>query len=429
MATASPAWTMSEWQTLAAQAPAQAGRELARRLQTALSPEQHRAVFATNPSEETLIEAFERVANTIAPLAGVPYALKDIFFTANDPLLAGSKFPPGVIPTRPKDSKLPHALQGFGAVLAGKTQLYEFAYGLTGENEHYGDCMHPQFPDRTSGGSSSGSAAAVAAGIVPVGVGTDTAGSIRVPAAFCGLFGFRTSAGHALIADAFPLGPSFDTAGWFTRSPQDMLTLNRFLLGRPAQIDRSPRGCYLGFNAFGITADQDVEKAYTNAASQIALPADRESTAQLQNSFAGSAESYAVLQSIEAYHVHAKWLDERRSDYSPKVWARIDRGRNWNVDQQQRAQARRTVIKHTWASFFMTYDYLVLPIAPFPALTKADSTQENRDRLLTLATPASLGGLPALTIPIRLPSGLTTGMQIIVNDPLSPVISWLLSRR
>jgi len=421
-------WTLSEWQTLAAKEPAGAGRELSRRLSTALSVSQQKAVFAKAPTEAELIAAFERVANTIAPLAGIPYALKDIFFTANDPLGAGGKLPKDVIPLRSRDSKLPHALRGFGAILAGKTHLHEFAYGLTGENAHYGDCEHPLFPGRTSGGSTSGSAVAVAAGIVPLGIGTDTGGSIRVPAAFCGLFGFRTPSGHPLIADAFPLAPSFDTAGWLTRSGQDILTINRFLLGRTPTSDRAPRGCFLDFEMLGLPADADVALAVRKRAEQLAFPADKGTLEELKHAFAGSAESYGILQSTEAYTVHADWLDVHREHYSPAIWQRIDRGRHWTAEQQTAARIRLTIIRNVWASFFLTYDYLVMPVAPFPALTKADCTQANRDRLLSLNTPVSLGGLPVLTLPIKLESGLTTAVQVVLNNPLSPVIPWLLSR-
>ncbi len=421
-------WTLSEWQTLAAKDPAGAGKELFRRLSTALSPEQRKAVFAMTPSEADLVAAFERVTNTIAPLAGIPYALKDIFFTAHEPLGAGGKLPQELIPLRSRDSKLPHALRGFGAILAGKTHLHEFAYGLTGENAHYGDCEHPFFPGRTSGGSSSGSAVAVAAGIVPLGIGTDTGGSIRVPAAFCGLFGFRAPAGHPLIADAFPLAPSFDTAGWLTRSGQDILTLNRFLLGRTPTSDRSPRGCFLDFEMLALPADADVAHAVRKRAEQLAFPADRSTIEELRNGFSGSAQGYGVLQSMEAYSVHAAWLDTHRNHYSKAVWERIDRGRRWTAEQQTAARIRQTIVRNVWTSFFLTYDYLVLPVTPFPALTKADCTQANRDRLLELNTPASLGGLPVLTLPVKLESGLTTAVQVIVNDPLSPVVPWLLSR-
>ncbi|PTY05000.1 amidase [Opitutaceae bacterium EW11] len=428
MASEIPPWSFGEWQALAAKNPADAGRELFRRLSVAFTPEQRRAVLLDPRSEADLVAAFERVANTIAPLAGVPYVLKDLFYTAHEPLRAGSVFPPGALPTQPRDSKLPHALRGFGAILAGKSQLHEFAYGLTGENPHFGHCEHPHFPDRTSGGSSSGSAAAVASGLVPFAAGTDTGGSIRVPAAFCGLYGYRTSAGHALIADAFPLARSYDTAGWFTRNPQDLLTLMRFLIARPATTDRSPRGCFADFGMLEMPAEPEVSSAVRSAMERCAFPADQDTQEQLRHAFTGCGGSYGVLQSIEAYEVHAPWLDVYRPLYDPAVWARIDRGRRWTPEQRQAAAVRQTIVRNTWASFFLTYDYLVLPIAPFPALRKSECTQENRERLLALNTPASLGGLPVLTVPVPLENGLSTGIQIVVNDPNSPVIPWVLKR-
>ena len=428
MASTHPPLTVSEWQTLSSQSPSRAARELFQRLQSAVSPEQRRAIFVETATEAQLVTQFERVANTIAPLGGAPYALKDIFFTANDPLRAGSNFPPGILPVQPRDSKLPHALRGFGMVLAGKTQLYEFAYGLTGESDFFGHCEHPLHADRTAGGSSSGSAAAVAAGIVPFAVGTDTAGSIRVPAAFCGLYGFRTNAHHAMIADAFPLAPSFDTAGWFARSGADILLAHRYLVGRTTLPDRTPRGCFLDFEALGLPADEDVSKAYRASAEKWAFRADPQNARDLTDAFKGSEDSYAVLQSIEAYHVHQPWLDVHRQHYSSTVWARIDRGRNWTVEQQQKAAAQRTLLQHVWTRFFKTYDFLVLPVTPFPALRKADCTDENRKRLLQLATPVSLAGLATIVLPITLPSGLTTALQIVLSDPLSSVVPWILKR-
>lgn len=427
MSSLPPPWNFSEWQSLAARDHAEAARELARRLANTLSPEQQRAVFAKVATDAELAAAFERVTNTIAPLAGIPYVLKDIFFTANDPLRAGGRLPPGVLPIS-RESKVPHALRGFGAILAGKTHLHEFAYGLTGENPHYGDCEHPHFPGRTSGGSSSGSAAAVAAGIAPLGIGTDTGGSIRVPAAFCGLFGFRTSVGHALSVDMFPLAASFDTAGWFTRSAQDLTTVSKYLLGRIPPVDRTPRGCFLDFAMLGQVADADVAEAVHKRAEQFAFPADSKTLGQLRDGFSGAAEAYGILQSTEAYGVHAPWLDLHREHYGTAVWERIDRGRRWTAEQQEKARIRLTIVRNVWTSFFLTYDFLILPVAPFPALTKADCTQVNRDRLLALNAPASLGGLPVLTIPIKLKSGMTTAIQIVVNNPLSPVISWVLNR-
>jgi amidase/aspartyl-tRNA(Asn)/glutamyl-tRNA(Gln) amidotransferase subunit A len=319
-------------------------------------------------------------------------------------------------------------LRGFGAVMAGRTQLHEFAYGLTGENPHYGDCDHPYFPGRTAGGSSSGSAAAVAAGIVPLGIGTDTGGSIRVPAAFCGLFGFRVTPGNALIEDAFPLAPSFDTAGWFTRFPEDLLVAQRFFVGKPLAAEREPRGCFLNFAALGHVADEDVAASIERLGQVFAPSADAETQGQLQRAFTGAAEAYAVLQSVEAYAVHANWLDTYRALYDPGVWSRLDRGRHRTPEEIDSAQARTLALRSVWQSYFLTYDYLVMPATPFPALTKAQCIQENRERLLALTAPASLGGLPVLSIPVALPSGMSSGLQIIVNNPLSPVIPWILKR-
>ncbi len=420
--------TMAEWQALAAGDPASAAREIARRLRAILPEAQQRAVFASLSSQAEMAATFSRVAGTIAPLAGVPYVLKDLFFTAGHPMNAGSNFPPGLLPIRPRDSKLPHSLRGLGTILAARTHLHEFAYGLTGENPHHGDCEHPLFLGRTSGGSSSGSAAAVAAGIVPLAIGTDTGGSIRVPAAFCGLYGLRLTPKDTYIEDAFPLAPSFDTAGWFTRNPADLQLVNRYLLGKPPVIERDPRGAWLDFAALGQPADPAVATTLGKAAEKFAAPADTATRAALVLAFKDAADAYSVLQSTEAYGVHAAWLDTHRDLYGKDVWARIDRGRRWSPAQLEAAHVKWNSVRSAWQSFFATHDFLAMPATPFPALKKADCTLENRNRLLALTTPASLGGLAVLTVPVKLADGLTTGIQIIAPTPQSPAISWALKR-
>jgi len=210
--------TIREWQQLS---PEAAAREVHARVRTRLPPAQQRAAIASLASEAVLTEQF-RLAPCDRPLSGVPFFAKDIFDVAGEAMLAGSTFLPEVRATPKQDGAFVHAVRETGAVLAGRTHLHEFAYGITGENPHYGDVAHPRFADRTTGGSSSGSAALVAAGIVPLALGSDTGGSVRVPAAFCGLFGFRLTPRDAWIRDAFPLAPSFDTAGWFTASAEDM---------------------------------------------------------------------------------------------------------------------------------------------------------------------------------------------------------------
>lgn len=418
--------TFADWSHLGLNHPEKAARLIRERAAT-LPESQQKAVFSWLPTHEALVEGFARARDCPSPLAGVPYLLKDLFPVRGVPTRAGSTFLPEVRPTPTQDSALVQALGATGAVLAGTTHLHEFAYGLTGENAHWGDVTHPRFPDRTSGGSSSGSAAAVAAGIVPFAMGTDTGGSIRVPAAFCGLYGVRFTPHHPWIADAFPLAKSFDTAGWFTQSAEDMITALAVLAKSEAAAPLPSRGVYLDFDGW-LEADTDVKSAYRSAAERLASLADEETSKELLQAFTGSTQAYAVLQSVEAFDVHRDWLDLLKGKYGAEVWQRIDRGRRWTDEQLESAQAKRATLHLMWTRFFQTYDYLILPATPFPALRKSECTLENRNRLLALTTPASLGGLPVLTLPLALPSGLSSGLQVIVNSPHSPVFSSILTQ-
>lgn len=408
--------TFAEWQQLA---PDEAARELLRRAQ-ALPEAQRRAAIVRLPSAAEL-EARFAAAPSDTPLAGVPYFLKDLFDVAGEPTLAGSTFLPEVRPAPATNSALVTALRAAGAVLAGKTHLHEFAYGLTGENPHYGDCEHPRFAGRTSGGSSSGSAAVVAAGVAPLAIGTDTAGSIRVPAAFCGLFGLRLTPRDRWIADAFPLAPSYDTAGWFTATAADLRTATGALLNLQASA-QTPRGVYL--EPPGL--ESDVAAACRKAAMIFASPVDHATHDAWSAVMASAAENYNVLASLEVWTGHAGWAERFRDRYDSVVWQRLIRAKHWTPQQIDAAHAGAAAVRWWWVEFFRVYDFLVLPATPMPALTGAECTAENRARLLELVTPVSLAGLPALTVPVQLPSGLTTGLQIVMPDTSSPVVSWAL---
>jgi aspartyl-tRNA(Asn)/glutamyl-tRNA(Gln) amidotransferase subunit A len=411
----------ADWQQLS---PTEAAREFRRRAATLLSPDQQRAALALVLSEETLAEHFAAAGSTpnvAGPLAGVPYLAKDLFDAAGLPTFAGSTFLPEVRPTPSRDGAFVRSLRGAGAVLAGKTHLHEFAYGITGENPHYGDCEHPHFPGRTTGGSSSGSAAAVAAGIVPLALGSDTGGSVRVPAAWCGLFGFRLAPHDAWISDAFPLSPTFDTAGWFTANAADMRTAIGALVGLRT-LARPLRGCYLAMPG----VDADIELACRTAAERFAAPADAATRDDLLHSFVPVVDTYHTTVALDAWEAHKSWAERYRERYDPVVWQRLNRVHSLTPAQIDSAQMGLTLLRHLWAKFFLTYDFLVLPATPCAALTKAECNLENRTRVITLTAPASVGGLPVLTLPVTLPSGLSTGLQIIVNSPQSPVVNWAL---
>jgi amidase/aspartyl-tRNA(Asn)/glutamyl-tRNA(Gln) amidotransferase subunit A len=347
--------------------------------------------------------------------------LKDLFDAEGMPTFAGSSFLPEVRPAPASSSRIVRELAAAGAVLAGKTHLFEFAWGLTGENAHYGDCEHPGFPGRTTGGSSSGSAAAVAAGVVPLAIGTDTGGSIRVPAAFCGLFGYRCPPRTPLIADAVPLSPSYDAAGWLTRTAGDMRTATAVLAGMRTS-ERVPRGCYLEMPGL----DPEVARACLAASSRLAPPADAATGDELRSKFASAAEVYGVLTGTEAWRFHRKWADRHRARYGPLVQDRLDRARSISPAQVAAVESSRASLVLAWTRFFLAYDFLVMAAAPFPALAPGDFTAANRLRMLGLTAPASVGGLPALAVPVPLPSGMTAGLQVVFSDPQSPVVPWVL---
>ncbi len=409
--------TFGEWQQLG---PEAAAREVRRRVETLLSANQRSAALAVLLDEPALAARFA-AAPAGSPLRGIPYLLKDLFDVVGMPTFAGSTFLPDVRPKPVRDCAIVRDLDATGAVLAGKTHLFEFAWGLTGENAHYGDCDHPRFAGRTSGGSSSGSALAVAADVVPLAIGTDTGGSIRVPAAFCGIFGYRGVPGDSWISDAVPLAPRFDTAGWLTRSAADMRAALGALVGLRPGI-RAPRGCFLEMPGL----DADVAAACRAAAADLAPPADGACAGELRDKFAPAAEVYGVLAGVETWRIHRKWAEKDRGRYGPLVRDRLTRAQGISRAQVAAVEPSFEALDLAWAKFFLAYDFLVMPASPCAAPLKADLTHATRLRMLGLTAPASLGGLPVLVVPVPLPSGLSTGLQVIVNNPQSPVVAWVL---
>ena len=169
------------------------------------------------------------------PLGGLPASVKDCFDIAGTPSTAGSSFFASTRPVPAVDSEFAAATRHAGAVLMGKTNLNEFAYGITGENQHFGDCEIPTRPGCLTGGSSSGAAASVVEGSAVIGLGTDTGGSLRAPASFCGLVSFRASLERGKWGGCFPLAQSFDTMGWLCRHLSDVPAIGAALLGVPAE--------------------------------------------------------------------------------------------------------------------------------------------------------------------------------------------------
>jgi aspartyl-tRNA(Asn)/glutamyl-tRNA(Gln) amidotransferase subunit A len=427
--------TFADWQSLA---PAAAARLVHERA-AALAPAQRRAALAWLAPEPQLAAELAASASAFGvnsppsprrPLAGLPFAAKDLFDAAGLPTFAGSTFLPEVrhaasAGLAPADGAFIHDVRAAGAALAAKAHMHEFAYGITGENPHYGDCELPGHPGRTTGGSSSGSALLVKAGVVPFALGTDTGGSIRVPSAFCGLYGFRMTPHHPWIADGYPLAESLDTPGFFTGNAADLRTLLDALVPAAPAPARALRGAHLALPGL----EPAVARAFTAAASRLAEPLPAASADALRALFTPAAELYAILGGAETWRLHAPFYERYRDRYDPNVRARIDRARTLTAADIDRAQANRDAITAAWASLFSEYDYVVLPASPCPAITKTECTLEMRSRILGLTVPASMASLPVLALPVPLPDtgGLTTALQVVVPSVDSPAIRHALA--
>lgn len=409
------------WRTLG---PAGAAAAFARRLAALPAPLRQSALAWSRPSAEL---ADELAAGCAArrPLGGIPYLAKDLFDVAGAPTRAGSAFLARLRPT-PGDSALITRLRELGAALAGKTHLVEFAAGLTGENRTYGDCPHPHAPGRLAGGSSSGSAALVAAGLVPCALGTDTGGSVRVPAAFCGLYGYRGAPGTAFIRDAFPLSPTCDTAGWFTAHADDLRELLGLLAPAVGAPPAAPRGRFLRARDLWPETTAAFDDALADAAANLASEAPAELSAHLRHTWDGAVDAYGTIVMSEAHAIHRAWLGPHRADYDPAIWQRFHAAAGITAEQLAAARAVAARVRGSFAAAWHECDFLLVPAAPRPAPTKAECTPETRRGILTCTAPASLAGLPCLTLPVRLGGGLSGGWQLLARAPADAIFDWAL---
>ncbi|MGJ3242139.1 MAG: amidase family protein [Opitutales bacterium] len=394
----------------------------------ALPATTRRAALAALPDTPSLASAFRQSSDRADgdPFRGIPFLLKDLFDVAGVPTAAGSRLLPQLRPTPDRTCPLAQRVLGLGGAYAGKTQMNEFAYGLSGENRTYGDCPHPRFPDFLSGGSSSGSAWAVGTGLVPLAFGTDTGGSIRVPASYCGIFGIRLVPNTWSREGCFPLAPSFDTAGWFTGTREDMQTSLAALLPTGPQRHRPLKGLWVP--DLGIELMPELLQGYAYLAHCLGAEEATGPANGLRKAFTDAARAFSVLQSREAWHIHQAWLDPHRETYDPVVWKLIDRGRHWSSEDIRFAEEKERAVQSALAHTLATYDYLALPAVPQPAPYKEELTPAFRERLLALTTPGSLARLPALTLPVDPGDSLTGGVQILFSQAAAAIPIEVLHR-
>jgi aspartyl-tRNA(Asn)/glutamyl-tRNA(Gln) amidotransferase subunit A len=400
------------------------------RLNAFMAIETDEALAAADAADAALAKG-----NSNGALHGVPLAHKDMYYEAGKIVTCGSHIRRDFVATT--TSTALQRLKDAGTIRLGSLQMAEFAYGPTGHNTHYGPVHNPWAVDRVTGGSSSGSGAAVAARLTFAALGSDTGGSIRMPAHFCGVTGLKTTVGRISRAGAMPLSQSLDTVGPLARTVLDCALLLGLMAGTDpddptavggplpdymAATRESIKGLKIGVPAAFYVDDLDPEvarilddtitvlKREGAEIVQVELPDQRQLTAACQ-----------LVLAVEAAAFHKRWMIERPQDYGPQVLMRLQNGLAIPGVSYLEAMRWRGPALAAYLAAVAGVDAVIAPVAPVAAPTIAESDVGNSpdaeaviQRLTRFTRPINYLGLPALAIPSGFTkSGLPVGMQLI----------------
>jgi aspartyl-tRNA(Asn)/glutamyl-tRNA(Gln) amidotransferase subunit A len=329
-----------------------------------------------------------------AALWGLPVSIKDCFDLARAPTSCGVHFYRDLHGIAANDSWLAQQLRAAGAVLIGKTHLHPLAYGITGENPEYGDCVQPGNPGALTGGSSSGAVASVLEGSAVAAIGTDTGGSVRVPAVLCGLAGYRATLGRGDWRGGAHLAESFDTLGWLFRDLEDAPLL-------AAPFAPSSTRPATAFKRFAYVADSflhDCEPAvarglHSTVRELEALGLEGQSIDPAW--WQGSPELFAPIQAWEASRLHAGHYDR----FQAPIRERLEWGASITSAEIADLRNRLAEFRARMNELFAAHELLLLPCAPVAQLAAGADHSRTRARLLRYTTPVSLAGAPAVAIP------------------------------
>lgn len=347
------------------------------------------------------------------PLHGIPIAVKDCFATQHQPTTAGSRILANNITQ--EDAEAVRRLRVAGAVVVGKTNMNEFAFGVTGINPHYGTVRNPWDPERIVGGSSSGSAAAVASGMSAAAIGTDTGGSIRIPASLVGVVGFKPTYDIIPRHGVVPLSWTLDHVGMFCRTVADTLIVFECLAGHPpgCRLERvSLRRLRLGVledHCEELTTE--VAEAWESFLRETQHAGVEIVPVRLRQVTEVMAVSTVIMFS-EAAAAHTEWLRTRRDLYDPQVKTRLLQGALIPATTYVKAQQIRRRLIAQNSELFTQVDLLACPTQPDIACQISAMSQEIVRRMLRNTRLAPLLGMPALSMPLR-SKGMPVGLQLI----------------
>jgi amidase len=349
------------------------------------------------------------------PLSGLTFAAKDLFDVAGVPTGGGNHDWPTGRPIPERHAWAVQTLLDSGASLIGKTITDEVSLGILGENAFDGTPVNVRAPGRVPGGSSSGSAAAVAAGLCDTALGTDTGGSVRVPASFCGLYGIRPTHGRLPVAGMLPQAPSSDTTGWFARDPETFAKVSAALLGEeiPSAL---PTRLIVAVDTFGF-ADPEVAAALRPLVHKLGgLVGDVREEVMAPQGLSVWARAQRTLQPYEAWLTFKDWLDERNPRFAYSVARALVMGALIPESERSWAQLMRQEARSRMAYLLPVRTILCLPTTPFPAPLRGQrlsALDPLRDRITCLCAQGGLAGHPQVSIPGATVEGLPAGLSII----------------
>jgi amidase len=349
------------------------------------------------------------------PLAGFGFAVKDLIDVAGVPTGGGNPDWPRVYPTPTEHAWVVQRLLESGASVIGKTITDEVSLGILGENAHDGTPLNPAAPDHVPGGSSSGSASAVAAGLCDFALGTDSGGSVRVPASFCGLYGIRPTHGRIDFSGITVQSPSADTCGWFARDAGTLARVGQVLCGAdlPALL---PTSLLVATDAFGF-ADEDVQQALAPMVDRLAaLIGSRQDVTMAPQGLSVWQRAQRVLQSSESWKTFEPWLDTCNPRMAFGVARALVFGSMLSDAERNAASLMRIEARARLRHLLPPGTILCLPTTPFPAPLKglpSSVLAPMRERISCLTSHGGLTGVPQISIPGATVDGAPVGLSII----------------